>query len=120
MMVLTAQIYAVYNRNRIILMVLGTLGFSIPVLDVLELATEPCSVTDSDENIFKFYELLSSIFQLIFAASVMVLSLYKAYGIMAMLGGIKNTCGESRFKFIWLIITEGCLFLKRFSSIFSY
>ncbi|KAF8575582.1 hypothetical protein K439DRAFT_1623480 [Ramaria rubella] len=51
--------------------------------------------------------LLSIVSQLIFAASAMVLSLYKAYGIVAILGGIKNTCGESRFKLIWLIIIEG-------------
>ncbi|KAF8578852.1 hypothetical protein K439DRAFT_1620992 [Ramaria rubella] len=94
----------------------------------------PCAVADLDENIFNFREqcqflkmhsnlielyageLLSSISQLIFAASVMVLSLYKAYGMVAMLGGIKNASTESRFKLIWLIIIEGS---RRLFSCFS-
>ncbi|KAF8580341.1 hypothetical protein K439DRAFT_313352 [Ramaria rubella] len=36
----------------------------------------------------------------------MVLLLYRAYGMVAMLGGIKNAFTESRFKLMWLIIVE--------------
>ncbi|KAF8580344.1 hypothetical protein K439DRAFT_1619879 [Ramaria rubella] len=106
-MVLTAQIYAIYNRNRIVLVVLGTLGLSILVLDILEAVLDDCALTELEENIFHFRELLSSIFQLMFSALVMALSLYRAYGMVATLGGIKNAFTESRFKLMWLIIVEG-------------
>ncbi|KAF8578859.1 hypothetical protein K439DRAFT_1620996 [Ramaria rubella] len=84
----------------------------------------PCAVADLDENIFNFREqcqflkMHSNLIELYAGEllSIMVLSLYKAYGIVAMLGGIKNASTESRFKLIWLIIIEGS---RRLLSCFS-
>ncbi|KAF8582593.1 hypothetical protein K439DRAFT_1618123 [Ramaria rubella] len=72
----------------------------------LQVVSGPWGLT-VDANTFHFRELLSTVSQFFFAASVMVLSLYKAYGIVEMLGGIKNAFTESRFKLMWLIIIEG-------------
>ncbi|KAF8586203.1 hypothetical protein K439DRAFT_1615343 [Ramaria rubella] len=102
-LVLTGQVWAIYNRDRRVLVVLGILAVAICVSDALQASASTCTSTSADLSEWVTFSIT---LQAGFAACVMVLTLYQVRRMVDWRDGIRSLGTETQFKYTRLVIGE--------------
>ncbi|KAF8487535.1 hypothetical protein JB92DRAFT_3022132 [Gautieria morchelliformis] len=90
--VLVAQTYAIFSKNRQLLVPIGMLGIAAVALDTYEAALDTCDFTDSDTTLWNtiFLVILT-----LFPVTVMCLTLYRVLNLIGRRGNLwRNINGE--------------------------
>ncbi|KAF8573951.1 hypothetical protein K439DRAFT_1642570 [Ramaria rubella] len=104
LVVLTGQVWAIYDRDRHVLLVLGSLSIVYVVFDALVYASKTCYTEGSDYDRWANVELILGP---VVAAIVMVLSLYKIMGMVDWKESVRSLGTRTPFKFTSLAVSEG-------------
>ncbi|KAF8575319.1 hypothetical protein K439DRAFT_1623697 [Ramaria rubella] len=91
--VMVAQTYAMYDRNRVMLALMGALGLAILVLDSFQAAKDTCNLELLNDIPLRTIFLLVAL--TLFSSAVMTFTMYKILGIIRRhrraLGGIQDS-----------------------------
>ncbi|KAF8575865.1 hypothetical protein K439DRAFT_1623264 [Ramaria rubella] len=103
LVVLTVQVWAIYSRDRRILLVLGLLSVSVVIGELLEMTDATCYSDKPDEVI---WEKTSILLDAVMAAIVLVLSLYKLRPMVDWRESIRSFGTKTQFKYTSLVVSE--------------
>jgi len=103
---LLARTYAISKNDRAVLIVLGCLMLGSIIPQIIFIAKDSCTLSNSDENLFKLLATIGNTFNLLFETAVFTVTLIHTLGVLRLQRGLQMMQKKS---LVQLLTEQGIL-----------